>query len=246
MKKYKIFGYLIGIFLICIVWTIIAHNIIIFPSLLQIIYKICTKLVNNLVISSIFYTILRAIIAFLISLLTGIITANIAYKSKFINYILQPLISLLRSIPTISIILIVIMLVDLELITYLIVFMIIYPIIHQNILYSLNKIDHELILINKMDNTNPIKNYFLFLLPMSYSGIINSIIQTFGLSIKIQIMSELLIGSTNFKGIGLLLNYYKNNLELDNLFAITFVVIMIVFIIELLLKCILKRINNLT
>ena len=38
---------------------------------------------------------------------------------------------------------------------------------------------------------------------------------------KIQIMSELLIGSTKIKGIGILMNYYKNNLELSNLFAIT-------------------------
>lgn len=243
MNKRKIIGYLIGILFIIGLWEIIAYNVVIFPSIKLIFYNISTNLVNKLIIIPIFLTIFRSFIAFLISLLFGLLTANLAYKFKLIEYIIQPTISLLRSIPTISIILIVLMVVRLELITYLIVFIIAFPIIHQTILYSLEKIDKELILVNKMDNTNPIKNFFMFTLPMSYSGIINAIIQTFGLSIKIQIMSELLIGSTKIKGIGVLLDYYKNNLELDKVFSITFIVIIIVFIIELLLKHILKLIK---
>lgn len=243
MKKNKLLYYILGISILVFFWTIISVKIPIFPSIPQIIYNFCTNLVDILLIKAIFNTFLRAFLGFLISLIIGIISANLAYKFNAFNYIIKPFISLLRSIPTISIILIVIMLVNLELITYLIVFMITYPIIHQNIYYSLNKIDNELLMINKLDNTSNFKNYFLFLLPMSYSGIINAIIQTFGLSIKIQIMSELLIGSTKLEGIGILLNYYKNNLELDNLFAITFIVIFIVFIIETLLKLILKQIK---
>ena len=98
-------------------------------------------------------------------------------------------------------------------------------------------------LINKLDNTHPVKNYFLFYLPMTYSGIGNAIIQTLGLSIKIQIMGELLSGSTKLKGVGLLLNTYKNNLELDNLFAVTFIIIIIVYLIEYFIKYIFSLIT---
>lgn len=246
MNKNKIIGYILGILSIIILWEVLAARITIFPSIKLIMYNISTNLVDKLVILPIVYTIFHAFIAFIISLLIGLITANLAYKFKTINYILQPLVSLLRSIPTISVIIIVIMIVKLELITYLITFIITYPIIHQTIYLSLEKIDKELILINRMDNTNSFKNYFYFFLPMSYHGIINAIMQTFGLSIKIQIMSELLIGSTNLKGIGVLLSYYKSNLELDNVFSITFIIIIIVFLIELLLKSLLKRLENLT
>lgn len=244
MNRNKLIGISIGILIIILTWIIASIKISIFPSILQIIYNICTNLVDNLIISSVFNTVLRAISAFLISLSIGIITASLSYKFTTFNYILKPIISLLRSIPTISLILIVIMLVKLELITYIIVILISYPIIYQNVYFSLNKIDSELILINRMDNTNSFKNYFLFYLPMTYSGIVSAIIQTFGLSIKIQIMSELLTGSTKIKGIGVLLNYYKNNLELDNLFSITALIIIIVFIIEYLFNKILKSIYD--
>jgi len=246
MKNKKLIGYLISVIIIVGLWSIIAIKSTLFPHLLQILSNISTILVDNLIISSIFVTIFRAFIAFLISLIIGIFTANLAYKFEIINYIIQPIITILRSIPTISVILIVIMLVKIEIITYIIVLIITYPICHQTVIYSLSNIDKELLMINKMDNTNSFKNYFYFYLPMSFSGIINAILQTFGLSIKIQIMSELLIGSTKIKGIGILMNYYKNNLELSNLFAITFIVIFIVYIIEFVLKTILKRIQNLT
>ena len=235
-----------GILLIILFWIILSSKISIFPPILQVFYKFCTNLVNNLVILSIFNTILRCFIAFTCTLLIGIITSNLAYKYKTFKYFLHPIISLLRSIPTISVILIVIIIVKLELITHIIIFIITFPIVYQTVLNSLENIDKELIVINKLDNTNSFKNFFLFTLPMSYNGIGSAIIQTFGLSFKIQIMSELLIGSTKLKGIGILMQYYKNNLELDNLFAITLIIILIVYLFELLIKTLIKRYINLT
>jgi hypothetical protein len=128
------------------------------------------------------------------------------------------------------------MIVDLKLISYTIVSLIIFPMIYQNLLHSFENIDNELIMINKMDNINPIKNFFLFIFPITLSGLLNAIIQTLGLSIKIQIMSEILTGSTNIKGIGLLINNYRTNLEIENVFALTLMIILFVYIIELLVK----------
>lgn len=244
MKKTKIIGTIIGIAILLLFWTILASNISIFPSLKLIIYKISTNLVNISVISSIFNTILRALNAYLISVLLSIIIANIAYKFKLFKYIITPLLSLFRSIPTISLLLIIILLVKIEQMTYYIVIIISLPILYESIYNSLININSELVLINKLDNTNPIKNFFYFTLPMSFNGIVNGILQTFGLSIKIQIMSELLCGSTKIKGIGVLLNYYKSNLELDNLFAITFIIIGIVYLIEYFIKKLLKLCKN--
>ena len=98
-------------------------------------------------------------------------------------------------------------------------------------------------MINKIDNINPIKNFFLFIFPITLPGLLNAIIQTLGLSIKIQIMSEILTGSTKIKGIGLLINNYRTNLEIENVFALTLMIILFVYIIELLVKKIKKLIN---
>jgi NitT/TauT family transport system permease protein len=186
---------------------------------------------------------LRGFLAFLISLLLGYILAYISYKSEIFKELISPLISFLRSIPTISVIIIVIMIVDLKLISYTIVSLIIFPMIYQNLLHSFENIDNELIMINKMDNINPIKNFFLFIFPITLSGLLNAIIQTLGLSIKIQIMSEILTGSTKIKGIGLLINNYRTNLEIENVFALTLMIILFVYIIELLVKKIKNLIN---
>lgn len=243
MKNNKTVGNIIGILIIVLTFIILSSKIEIFPSLTLIIYKISTNLVNYSVFSAIFNTLLRAFGAYIISLILAIITANLAYKYNLFRYIISPILSLFRSIPTISLLLIIILLVKLELITYFIVIIISLPILHESIYNSLKNINPELILVNKLDNTNSFKNFILFILPMSYSGIVNGILQTFGLSIKIQIMSELLCGSTKIKGIGVLMNYYKSNLELDNLFAITFIIIIIVYLIELFIKKLLKNVK---
>ena len=236
MKINKKIINLIGILIIGIIWTILSLNNAFFPSILQVFYQFCTNLVNKLIISSFLCTISRGFLAFLISLLLGYLLAYISYKSIVFKELISPLISFLRSIPTISVIIIVIMIVDLKLISYTIVSLIIFPMIYQNLLHSFENIDSELIMINKMDNINPIKNFFLFIFPLTLPGLLNAIIQTLGLSIKIQIMSEILTGSTKLKGIGLLLNNYRTNLEIENVFALTLMIILFVYIIELLIK----------
>ena len=236
MKINKKIINLIGILIIGIIWTILSLNNAFFPSILQVFYQFCTNLVNKLIISSFLCTISRGFLAFFISLLLGYLLAYISYKSIFFKELINPLISFLRSIPTISVIIIVIMIVDLKLISYTIVSLIIFPMIYQNLLHSFENIDSELIMINKMDNINPIKNFFLFIFPITLPGLLNAIIQTLGLSIKIQIMSEILTGSTKLKGIGLLLNNYRTNLEIENVFALTLMIILFVYIIELLIK----------
>ena len=49
-------------------------------------------------------------------------------------------------------------------------------------------------------------------------------------------MSEILTGSTKLKGIGLLLNNYRTNLEIENVFALTLMIILFVYILELLIR----------
>ena len=159
MKINKKLINLIGILIIGLLWVILSKNNAFFPSISQVFYQFCTNLVNKLVISSFLCTILRGFLAFLISLLLGYILAYISYKSEIFKELISPLISFLRSIPTISVIIIVIMIVDLKLISYTIVSLIIFPMIYQNLLHSFENIDNELIMINKMDNINPIKNY---------------------------------------------------------------------------------------
>ena len=246
MKKINKISYLLGILLIGIIWSILAIKNSFFPPILQVLYQFCTKIVDIYILNAFFNTIFRAIFAFLLSLILGYIVAYISYKSKILKELISPLISLLRSIPTISVVIIVLMIVDLKLISYTIVSIIIFPIIYQNILYSFENIDSELIMINKLDNTNSFKNFLMFIFPLSLKGLLNAILQTLGLSIKIQVMSEILTGSTKLYGIGLLINNYRTNLEIDNVFAITLMIILFVFIIEYLIKLLNKTINNLT
>ena len=55
MNKSKFIGISTGIVLLLTFWTLCAIKINIFPSILQILYNICTNLVDNLVITSILY-----------------------------------------------------------------------------------------------------------------------------------------------------------------------------------------------
>lgn len=245
MKK-KVY-ILLGILLLIIGWIITyfyVDNPLIIPSPIDVINALIKLFKSNTIFIDIYQTLYRTIISFIISFIMGLIFATIASKSNKIEDIFKPLFTCLRAIPTVSFIIIFIMIIGFNRAPYYIVFIISFPIIYQSILDGYKNIDKELKMINRLDNYNPIKNYFLFTFPMIKTSLITAFISSFTLSFKVEVMAETLTGSTRLKGLGFLIHIYRYENNIAAIIAIAILIIILSSVFELLGKLIIKLVKE--
>ncbi len=245
MKK-KIY-ILLGILLLIIGWIIIYFyigNPLIIPSPIDVIKALITLFKSSTIYIDIYQTLYRTIISFVISFIIGLIFATIAAKSNKIEDVFKPFFACLRAIPTVSFIIIFIMIIGFNKAPYYIVFIISFPIIYQSILEGYKNIDSELKMINKLDNYNSLKNYFLFTFPMIKRSLITAFISSATLSFKVEVMAETLTGSTRLKGLGFLIHTYRYENNIAAIIAIAILIIVLSSFFELLGKLLIQLIKE--
>ncbi len=247
MKKAS-FYYLLGIIIILLGWevtSLVINNHLIIPSIDEVMKRLVILLSNPNTYSDILNSFTRTIIGFIISLLIAVVFSLLGELLPPIRMMLSPLISILKSLPTAAIIIFFILLIGFKNAPYYIVFILALPILLEGINTGFDNIDKELkdamIIYGK---SNRLYNLFKIKLPLTFSYISLAIITAFGLAFKAEIMSEVLIGSTNMKGIGFNLYYAKYYVDVISLFSWTIIIGVIVIIVDLLLTLLKSIINK--
>lgn len=224
------FGSVFVIFLIWLLLSTIISNEIIMPSpqlTIKAFFDIFTKSSS---LKAIAFTLFRLLVALIIASLLGITFGTLSGLNQKIRLILRPIISVLRTIPVISILVILLILFGFTLTPYLITLLMIFPLIFQAISDGIENIDQELIDVFKLENdslTDAVKYCYL---PLIGSQIKTSLLQSAGLGIKVLVMAEYL-SQTKFS-IGNSLYLAKVNLDYASVFAWTLLLIIIAIIIE--------------
>lgn len=244
INNYIFFSGILFVFFVWYIASIIANSEAKVPSINSVVLSIYELSTNKSTYLMIYGTFSRSILGFSISLVAALIIGSLANFSQKLKFFLKPIVTSLRAIPTASIILFLLIVVGFKLSTYYLVFIMCFPILYQSVVYGVENIDKELLMINKIDNCDNVKNFFYFLLPLSLPSIINGILMSFALAIKTEVMGEILSGSTSVKGLGIMLNYYKNNLQTNYLFAVTIIIIGITTLIEISFKFLNKLIKT--
>lgn len=125
---------------------------------------------------------------------------------------------------------------------YIATALVIIPIMYESIYSSFMQIDSSVTDdIKTISNINSII-IFKFYIPLVFSNIITSIIQSVGMGLKVMIMAEYISSKNN--SLGYEINRYYVNLDMEGVYALLLIVIVIVFCIDLLLKKIRERNNN--
>lgn len=125
---------------------------------------------------------------------------------------------------------------------YIATALVIIPIMYESIYSSFMQIDSSVTDdIKTISNINS-KIIFKFYIPLVFSNIITSIIQSVGMGLKVMIMAEYISSKNN--SLGYEINRYYVNLDMEGVYALLLIVIVIVFCIDLLLKKIRERNNN--
>src|SRR5690554_314211 len=222
---------IISLFIIYVILSNIVDNEILLPKI-HLIIDYFKNLKLSVLLKHTSSTLFKALSSYLFSLIFALIIAIIASFKK-INLIINPYISILRTIPTISIILIALIWLGNEKAIYIIPFLVIFPILYETIYFHINNLDPKLKQVCDVYQFNSNKKikylYFYSLL----EGLMLSFKQTFGLCFKIIVMAEV-IAQANM-GIGAKIQNEKINLDMSGVFSWTIILIILILIIDFIL-----------
>ena len=225
----------LGVVLVCLIYELIAYltSYKILPTFFELMKIAIEELIRPKILVSLGYSLLRLIIVILISSVLGFLLGNLATYLKPIETILKPLIYVLTSIPTISVILI--LTIYTKLTSYIIVFLITFPLIYKACLEGGKYIKEDYLKIIKMDGEYSLKNIFSIYMPLNLPYLFIGLAQATSLGIKVEIMGETFMTSTSFIGIGKEIQLASYNLEWGRLIALTLISILLMSLIEILI-----------
>lgn len=232
---------LLGAVALIIIWSaaaLIVDDEIILPSFVDVFKKLISMFKTGALLPAILKTASRIMIGVLISIVFGNFLAYISYKFNLKEY-LEPLFSILRTIPVISIVLIVLFFAEKNLLSIIVVILVTLPIVYENVHTALTNIDSKKLELAKIYDLKSGTVFRYIELPAIIKSTLMSLRITLGLSFKAGATSEVVSGATG--GLGELMYVSKLSFDMPELIAITFVIIILSFIFEMIAGFLYKR-----
>ncbi len=140
----------------------------------------------------------------------------------------------IRAIPTMAIILILIISIAPEGTPIVVAGIVICPTLYQSFLTSLKQIDQKLVEMTNIYHVSKKNQIFKFYIPTVLPGILENSATGFSLNIKLIIAAEAMAQTRN--SIGKLMQYAKISIEIEKLFALTIIAVILSVISEALIK----------
>lgn len=246
-NKFVLFG--LGIIFVIALWFLLSlifdKNGIIFPSPILTFKEFFILLGQAKTYRYIGFTFLRIVMgftfSFLLALLLGIFAGNYPNLYQF----LKPLMVVIKSIPTVALVFIFIVIAQPKYAPILIVFVVCFPIIYEGVVGGIKNVDKDIIDSSKVDGANSLKSAFYIKLPLAIPFILVSVISSFALSFKIEIMAEVITGVTA-RGLGSAISNARND-DPGNTAAVfayallAVLIVLLVSLIEEVVKYLIKR-----
>ena len=242
IKKYSLgIISIVSIFLLWQVIVIIKNDAFIFPGVLEILkssFKIITNKSDLIVLSN---TLFKLIIVIIISLLLAGIVAFIYIIFPSSIYFFRPIINILKAAPfaVISIYIFYAFYQTKEIAPGIVTFLVVLPLSFEGLIGAIDNIDKNLIDDMKILEISTFKKFIYVYIPICVPFIVTTLLQSFGLGLKVMIMSEFM--SQVDKTIGGALFNIKYNYDYAYLLGWLVIIITIVSIIDMLIRIISKR-----
>lgn len=183
---------------------------------------------------TIFYSSYRTIVGFIISCLLGFIMGYFCGTMKFLYDLFNPFVSIIRTIPVMSIIIIAIMWFKDTNVPIFVAFLMCFPIVWTNVVSGIKATDNKLLQMCKIYNIKKIEIiksvYFYSTLPYIKAAMISAL----GIGWKVTSAAEVL--SLPKYSIGRFLYDSKVYLDIPGLFAWTVIIIALSYMFEIALK----------
>ena len=233
------FIYTLGLIFVFCLWFILTYTIgkgnYYFPSPIETIKKMGELLSSSYIYKGIGWTLLRTLIGFAGALIVAFILGTVAGQYQKVYLFLRPLMLVMKSIPTAALVFLFLVLSGSKFAPVYIVFLISFPILYEAIAGGMHNIEDEILDSLKIDATPFVTSVTKVKLPLAVPYLIVGLTSSFALSLKTEIMAEIITGDTNY-GLGSMISTYRNidPTDLTPIFAISLITLIFILIIDLI------------
>ena len=219
------------------IWQILAITLdisFVFPR-----FDSTMKALWSLVITSSFWKIIltsltRILIGFAIGVLLGIVLAVVTDKSKLLNALISPAMTVIKSTPVASFILLLWCLIGKNSVPSVIAVLMVMPIVWQNLMNGYESINKDLGELCDVFGVSPLKRFKILTFPTLRRYLAPAVITASSLAWKSGIAAEIIVYAKN--SIGKEITDAKNFFESETMFAWTIAVILLSILIEFIIK----------
>ena len=240
--------YIYGTFFIFLVWYLISisqgYGNLVFPTPIETLAKTGELLSKSYIYKCIGMTLLRTLIGFAIAFISALVLGVLAGSFRKFQLFLKPMMVVLKSAPTAAFVFLFLILSGSKYAPIYIVIILAFPILYESVVAGLNAITDEINDALKVDSGRFFVSLFKVRIPLSLRFIAVGLASSFALSFKTAIMAEIIAGDTDY-GLGCAINAYRNiePANLTPIFAITFIAIVIILLVDLVSVLIKAKIN---
>jgi len=247
MKKF-ISNRIVGIILFITLWfvlsLIIGENTFIFPGPKQTFNKVLEILKDSYVYRCIYQTMIRMFLGFILAFILAFIFGVVAGNSNRFKQLLSPTITIFKSLPTATLVYLFLVLVGAKNTPLLIVTLVSFPILYESIVGGIEETPKELIEASMLDSASIIQANIYIKIPLAFPYILIGIASSFALSLKIEIMAEVITGYTRLGlGSAILAAQRSDPTNMVPVFAYSFIAILIMLIFDTVSNIIKKKMS---
>lgn len=243
MKKNSSISVL-SLLIILIVWkltSILISADVILPAPEKVLKSLASIISTKSFTRALLSTLSRGLVGFIVSLLSGLIVGICAGLFKPFRHFIQPIISIIRSTPVISVILLALIWFNTNHVPIFVAFLMAFPIVCGSIIEGISTVDKKLLEMAKVYKVPFHKQVFRIYIPALTPFIISGASMSLGIIWKVVVAAEVL--SQPQLGIGTSLNEAKAYLLTEEVFAWTVVALLLSFITEKIFNSVSRRLN---
>ncbi|MFA6755152.1 MAG: ABC transporter permease subunit [Bacilli bacterium] len=239
----------LGILILLVIWEIsslILNNYNVYPDIIRTFTKLFYILSLKETYSAIFTSLGVCLLCLLVSTICGIIFGVIAGLFEPFKDIFSPFIAIMKVIPTAVIVILLLVFVKSFYSTIIVVFIVVFPIIYESVINGIQNIDVAIKDELSLDGTRNSESIFKIIIPEMAPYLYVGLVSSFGFAIKVEIMSEILIGSNSIHGLGrLIFVSYAVNFDYVELFSLSFLTLICFAVVDTILYFIKNKIKKL-
>ncbi len=238
MKKSKKRLYiLLGVLILIVLWIIVALAInskFILPYPWEVFGEMVALFTRAEFYSAVLSTTIRSIIGFIISGVLALALAVLAFVKPAVYTATSPLVTVLRAVPTMSIILLFYIWFSQSVTPVVVGFLITFPLLYEGFHNTLTSTDERLLEMSKVYGVGIKKQISSLYLPLCRNGMLSTMKSGISLNLKVVISAEVMANTVKSLGFYMQVAQYKT--AIAELFAWTLVAVLLSFLLEGLIE----------
>lgn len=222
----------LGIVLIGVLIQIVGkikNDSLVFPSIFEILKTFFRLAADSRTYRLIFTTVAHLFVSLIISSVLGISIGILEGLSRFVQHLLNPLMTMLRSIPIIVLVVIIMVVSKYAFVPYSATSLILIPVISEATCEGCKRIDSELIDVYRLNSNFNLRILFTVYLPLMAGFLKQAYVNAVGMGIKIIITTEYLVQTKNSLGKAIFSSSYFNAYE--EIYAYALIMILLALIL---------------